>query len=426
MLALLFSGVFATVYLEERFDSGWETRWKRPDVVRKGVQLGKVRVSAGSFFGNEKIQRGLETLEGRRHYLLYSNFSQVFDTRGRDLILQYTVRLSMAIDCAGQYVKLFTTDVHPTQFSNESQYAVMFGPDICGAVRRKTHVILGYNGSVFNDMKGLGCYKDHLTHAYTLIIRANRTMEVRVDGELVDRAKLEDRFAIPYVTEVPDPKDAKPADWDDNPYIVDPNDVKPADWVDVEFIPDPDAFRPPSWDESIPWSPPMIRDPRYKGPWTPRTIPNPNYKGVWRPKTVKVSERMDPTFGTFPNLAFIGLEFYQSSSGSIFDNFLVTDDEEYANKMLKEVFLDVRDAELRSYERVTNRIVTEKEIEKDRDQKIRKMKQRQHLSDDVSESEKQKETKEERQERKRQQKKKLAEKRAAKKKMSNVDDFDSL
>ena len=426
MLALLFGAVLGKVYLEERFDAGWETRWKRPTTVRKGVQLGKVRVSAGRFFGNEKIQRGLETLEGRRHYLLYSNFSEVFDTRGKDLILQYTVRLSMNIDCAGQYVKLFTTDVHPTQFSNESEYAVMFGPDICGAVRRKTHIIVGYNGSTYSDTKGLGCYKDHLTHAYTLIIRANGTMEVRVDGETVDSAPLPDRFLIPNVTQIPDPTDVKPSDWDDNPYIVDPDDVKPDDWIDVEFIPDPDAFRPPSWDDSIPWSPPMIRDPRYKGPWVPRTIPNPNYKGVWQPRMIPVDEVADPTFGRFPNLAFLGLEFYQSASGSIFDNFLVTDDEDYANRMLKEVFLDVRDAELRSYERVTNRIVTEKEIEKDRDQKIRKMKQRQDLSDDVSESEKKKETKAEKAERRRQQNKKLAEQRAAKKKMSNVDDFDSL
>jgi calreticulin len=300
----------------------------------------------------------------------------------------------------------------------------MFGPDICGAVRKKTHVILGHRGQIYPSKKHFTCYKDHLTHAYTLIIRKNRTIEVRVDGETVATDLLSSWFNIEQVSSIPDPTSVKPRDWVDDPYIIDPDDTKPADWVDEEFIPDPDAFRPPSWDDSIPWAPPMIKDPRYKGRWTPRTIKNPRYKGPWMPKMISVPEPVeDQTFGYFPSLSFLGLEFYQSAPGTIFDNFLVTDDEEYAGSMLQEVFLNIRDAELKCYDRMTKRLAEEKNIEKGRDVRLGKVEDRDKISADVSETEKAKETKEQRAERHRKAKRKLAEKRAAQK---NFAEFDSL
>jgi calreticulin len=424
LIVLLVASARPTVYLEERFGDGWESRWKRPDFVRKGIQLGKVRVSAGNYYGDEKIQRGLETLEDRRHYLLYSNFSHVFDTRGRDLIVQFTVRLNIYLDCAGHYLKLFSSDVHPARFSNESGYSVMFGPDICGAIRRKTHIILGYNRTYFTYLRGLPCLKDHLTHGFTLIIRRNGTIEFQLDGEVIDQDLITNRFRIPKVSEIPDPSDQKPPDWDDDPYVADPDDTMPNEWVTEEFIPDPDAFRPPAWDDTIPWEAPMIRHPGYKGPWKPRTIPNTNYRGPWRPRMIRVAEPVaDPTFGQFPDLAFLGLEFFQSASGTIFNNFLVTDDEQYAKQMLKEVFLDIRDAEVRAYDRLVGKITSEKDIEKNRDRHIKKMKDIDRFGDDLSDGEKEKETPDQKAARIRGAKRQMAKKRAQQKKFA---DFDSL
>ena len=414
MLFIIISLSFSRVYFEERFDSGWEGRWKRPSHVKKGIQLGKVRVSAGDYFGDEKIQRGLETMEARRFYLLYSNFSHIFDTRDKDLILQYTLRLNLYVDCSGFYVKLFSSSADPERLSNETQYEIMFGPDICGAVRKKTHIILGKNGKYYPYMKGLSCYKDHLTHAYTLVIRKNNTVEYRIDGKVIDSGDLNMKFNVPMTNEIPDPNQNKPEDWDDDKYIVDPEDVKPDDWVDVEFIPDPDAFRPPSWDESIPWAPPMIKNPDYIGEWKPRLIENPKYSGVWNPKTIKTNEPVeDPTFGKFPDLSFIGIEFFQSSPGSIFDNFLVTDDEEYANKMLEETFYNIRDEEVRCFDRMSNKATEEKELERYRTRKERDLKDKEKLkSDSISDSDKEKETPEMKKLRKRREKKELAKKRA--------------
>jgi calreticulin len=425
MLLLLSAPSLATVYLEERFDDGWESRWRRPDSVRKGVQLGRVRVSAGAYFGDEKVQRGLETLEARRHYLLYSNFTRVFDTRGRDLVLQYTLRLDLFLDCSGQYVKVFPVGVPPSRLSNESAYAIMFGPDICGA-RRETHVILAHGGAYHRSRRRYPALKDHMTHAYTLVLRANGTFAFLFDGEPYDEGPIAERFRVPRAAAVPDPADAKPPGWDDEPFVPDPDDAKPPDWVDAQFVPDPDAFCPPAWDGAVPWQAPLVPNPAYRGPWVRRTVPNPAYSGPWQPRMLQLAEEVsDPTFGSFPGLAFIALEFFQNAPGSIFDNFLVTDDEEYARAMLKEVFLDLREAELKSYDRMVGKLQAESNVDQRRNERIQKMKAKDALDDDVSDTVKEKETPEEKKKRLREARRKQALKRAEQK-AAQFSEFDSL
>jgi calreticulin len=183
--------------------------------------------------------------------------------------------------------------------------------------------------------------------------------------------------------------------------------------VDDEYMPDPDAFGPPACDDTIPWSPPLVKNAAYKGPLARRTIANPRYRGPWQPRTVLVQDAVpDPTFGWFPALAFLGLEFFQNAPGSIFDNFLVTDDEAYAKEMLSEVFLDLREAELKSYDRMVNKITAEGSVDHTRNARIQKMKAKDALEDDVSDTVKAKETPEEKKKRIREAKRKQAIKRA--------------
>lgn len=359
----------STVYLQESFDAGWENRWKKPQHVKKGIQLGRVRVTAGDFWGDEKIQRGMETMDYKRNYLFYSNLTHRMDTRDRDLIIQYTLRLYYGLDCGGQYLKLIGGDADMGSFSNETDYYVMFGPDICGATFRRTHVIIGYQGQHYQTLNPLNCFKDHLTHAYTLKIRRNNTIEVQIDGEVVDEANLNDRFPIPPVDQIPDPEDKKPEDWDDDEWIIDPKDKKPATWVDEEYIQDPDAYKPPAWDDSIVWAPPMIRNPDYIGEWTPKLIKNPNYKGPWKPRMIDQKAENDPLFGHFPDIAYLGLEFFQNIPSSIFDNFLITDDEEYARKVLEDVFLSIREDEVKNYDERSMRLKKQHDIDNLRNDK---------------------------------------------------------
>jgi calreticulin len=355
----LFSFARGTIYFREDFDDFSLERWQRPERVRKGVQLGKVRASTGDFYGDEQKWRGMETMDSYRYYYLTSNFSKVMDTRNTDLVLQYTVRMNYHVDCSGQYIKLLDKDTDIASFSNATKYEVMFGPDICGSTLRKLHVILCYKGQEYPTLKPINCIKDHLTHSYTLIIRKNNTFQVDIDGETVDEATLAERFDIPE-DDVVAPE--KPADWDDDEYIIDVNDKKPDDWEDDEYIPDPHAVKPFDWDDSIhPWEPGLIRNPKYKGEWKQRMIKNPNYKGVWQPHV--------EIFGHFNALKYLGIEFYQNCPGSHFDNFLVSDDEHEAREILEENFLKWRVAEVQSFDTKNERAAKAEQLENIRREK---------------------------------------------------------
>lgn len=194
-------------------------------------------------------------------------------------------------------------------------------------------------------------------------------MEVWIDGDVVDRGNIFERFNVPAGKKRPDESDVKPEDWDDDEWIVDPSDKKPENWVDSEFIPDPDATKPLSWDDSIVWAPPMIRNPEYRGEWAPKIIKNPNYKGVWKQKMILEDVEKDPTFARFKSIGFIGLEFFQNVPNTIFNNFLVTDNETYAREVLDDVFLSIREKEVKSFDEQSTKRKRDRELEELRNKK---------------------------------------------------------
>ncbi len=61
------------------------------------------------------------------------------------------------------------------------------------------------------------------------------------------------------------------------------------------------------------WRAKRISNPAYKGPWVHPQIANPEYKP-------------DATLHQFESNAALGIEIWQVKAGTIFDNFLVTDD----------------------------------------------------------------------------------------------------
>lgn len=79
------------------------------------------------------------------------------------------------------------------------------------------------------------------------------------------------------------------------------------------------------------WRPKRISNPNYKGPWVHPQIPNPDYKP-------------DDTLYQFDSNAFLGIEIWQVKAGTIFDNFLVTDDLDLALERAKAIN-KVREAE---------------------------------------------------------------------------------
>lgn len=345
--------VDATVYFEERFEDGsaWEDRWVQS---KKKSDYGKLKLTAGQFYGDADKDKGIQTSENAHFYATSSRFSEPFNNEGKTLVIQFTVKHEQSIDCGGGYIKVFPSSLDQEQMDGEAEYNIMFGPDICGPGTKKVHVIFTYKGKNLLIKKDIRCKDDQFTHVYTLVVRPDNTYEVLIDTESAQKGTLEEDWDFLPPKMVNDPDAKKPEDWDDNPKIDDPEDAKPEDWDQPEYIPDPDADKPEDWDDDTDgeWEPPMIPNPEYKGEWKPKQIDNPNYKGEWvHPQIPNPEYSEDPFLYRYTEMEYIGVDVWQVKSGTIFDNFLVTDDEEYAKQMAKDTWGATKDPEKKMKEK---------------------------------------------------------------------------
>jgi len=276
----------------------------------------------------------LKTLEDARFYTLSSQFNE-FSNKGKTLVLQFSLKQDQRIDCGGGYVKLHPAGMDQKNYDGDSVYNIMFGPDICGSNRR-THVILtnkGKNHLISNDVN---VETDIYTHVYTLVLKADNTFQVLIDNKEVRSGNIEDEWTILEPKKINDPQISKPSDWVDETQIDDPSDVKPEgyDLIQPEIV-DPEANKPADWDEELDgeWEAPKVPNPDYKGPWRAKRIDNPAYKGPWvHPQIDNPAYKPDANLYAFDSHKYIGIEIWQVKSGSIFGNFLVTDDVDLASK----------------------------------------------------------------------------------------------
>ncbi|TSK53725.1 Calreticulin [Bagarius yarrelli] len=331
--------VDATVYFKEQFldGDGYKSRWLES---KHKSDYGQWKVTAGKFYGDAELDKGLQTSQDARFYALSGRF-EPFSNEGKTIVIQFTVKHEQKIDCGGGYVKIFPADLDQADMHGESQYYIMFGPDICGYSTKKVHVIFNYKGQNHLIKKDIRCKDDEFTNLYTLILRPDQTYEVKINNEKVESGSLEEDWDFLPPKKIKDPQAKKPEDWDDRAKIDDPEDTKPEDWDKPENIPDPDAKKPDDWDEDMDgeWEPPMIPNPEYKGEWKPKQIDNPNYKGTWEhPEIDNPEYTPDNTIYKFDNIGVIGLDLWQVKSGTIFDNFLITDDVKEAEDFGKETW----------------------------------------------------------------------------------------
>ncbi|KAK1790841.1 hypothetical protein P4O66_014688 [Electrophorus voltai] len=336
-VVLLTCFVEATVYFKEQFLDGdaWKSRWVNSE---HKSDYGQLKLTSGNFYGDAETDKGLQTSQDARFYATSARF-EPFSNEGKSLVIQFTVKHEQKIDCGGGYIKLFPADLDQTNMHGDSQYYIMFGPDICGYSTKKVHVIFNYKGKNHLIKKDIKCKDDELTHLYTLILNPDQTYEVKIDNEKVESGSLEEDWDLLPPKKIKDPEAKKPEDWDDRAKIADETDTKPEDWDKPENIPDPDAKKPEDWDEDMDgeWEPPMIPNPEYKGEWKPKQIDNPNYKGVWvHPEIDNPEYSADTQIYKYDNIGVLGLDLWQVKSGTIFDNFLITDDvktaEEFGNE----------------------------------------------------------------------------------------------
>ncbi|TPP66550.1 Calreticulin [Fasciola gigantica] len=343
---LLVAIVRCEVYLEEKFSSKDDINEWVQSKHHKDSQ-GEWEISAGKDPVNDK-DFGLQTKTDFRYYGIAKKLDRPFSTEGKTFVLQFTVKYDQSVSCGGAYIKLFGSDLDPTDIHGESPYKLMFGPDICGYSTKKIHVVIPYNGKNHLYKEEVSCPDDLLTHLFTLIINPDNTYKLLVDNEQKKSGSLEDHWDLLPPKKIADPSVSKPSDWVDEPEMDDPNDKKPDDWVEVKTIPDPQAKKPEDWDDEMDgeWEPPKIDNPDYKGDWKPKKIPNPKYKGEWKAPEIDNPEYApDDKLYLLKDVAYVGFDLWQVSSGSLFDNILLTDDPEYARSQGEEFWKSRYEAE---------------------------------------------------------------------------------
>jgi calnexin len=319
-----------------------------------------------------------------RHYAVSHKFSPnalKVTSEDNELVIQYEVKFEKNLECGGAYIKLLenTESLDPATINNDSPYIIMFGPDLCGATN-KVHFIFRHQNPKNGEweekhLKDTPRVKnDQLSHVYTLIVRKDQTFEILIDQVSAKSGSLLLDFAPPVnpPKEIDDPSDIKPADWVDDEFIPDPtatkpddwdesqpeeiideSDVKPDDWFDnePELVKDPESVKPIDWDDEEDglWEGPMIRNPKcaagncgkweprtiknpwYKGKWVSPKITNPEYKGEWHPSKIPNPNYFeDSTPNQFPEIGAIAIEIWTMQGNVLFDNFLISFDEEVA------------------------------------------------------------------------------------------------
>jgi len=320
----------AEVYFQEEFDAGWEDRW----VVskHKGASAGEFSTSAGTYYADPN-DKGLKTTEDARFYQISAEMKG-FSNKGKDLVVQYSVKHEQNIDCGGGYVKLLPAGLDQSDFNGDSAYNIMFGPDICGTTKR-VHLIFTHKGKNHLLKAEPRAESDALTHLYTLIVKPDNSYQILVDNKDVKSGSIAADYDILPAKKIKDPQSSKPADWVDEKRIDDPTATKPEGWDDIPAqIVDKDATKPDDWDDELDgtWEAPLIENPDYKGPWKAPKIDNPDYKGEWvHPLIDNPDYYHDDTLYAFDSNKYFGIEIWQVKAGTIFDHFLVTDEVSHAN-----------------------------------------------------------------------------------------------
>lgn len=339
---------------------------------------------------------GLIIPKKARKYGISSSFSGLEDMQGKDLVVQYEVKLEEDLSCGGAYVKLPLPGFDQKKFNGDTPYSVMFGPDKCGATQ-KVHVIFQSQDPSgkrhehhLNNAPGLASSSDKRTHLYTLAVNSSGEFAVYVDmEEKVNGTLMEDLDPpVQPSEEIDDPEDKKPKDWVDSKKIPDPDAKKPDDWdesaprmiddldavkpegwLDDEptEIEDPEASKPEEWDDEedgtweapkIPnpkcekigcgeWKRPKKANPDFKGKWKAPLIDNPDYIGEWKPKKIPNPDfyKVDK-YGVL-GIGGIGLELWTMDQGVVFDNMFIGSKLDDAMAYAEKTFTVKKDLELK-------------------------------------------------------------------------------
>jgi calreticulin len=322
-------------FLEEFKDDSWRDRWVDSEWKKDAGSQGSFALNAGKYHNDPSVDQGLKTQDDARHFTTSATF-EPFSNEGKTLVIQYQMKHEQDIECGGGYIKIGAQPDDQKKFGDPTPYYIMFGPDQCGYSAKRTHLIFSYKGKNLLRKTDLPWESDKLSHLFRLVLNADNTYEVFIDGESKGKGNLKEDWDFLPPKKVNDPNEKKPDDWVDEKKIDDPEDKKPDDWVEEKRIVDKDAKKPDDWDdeEDGEWEPPMIDNPDFKGEWKARRIDNPAYKGEWvHPQIDNPDYKDDNELYKYDNIGFVGIDLWQVKGGTIFDNFIITDDVKEADEL---------------------------------------------------------------------------------------------
>lgn len=334
MLFFFACALLANAYVfEDNFDvDPMENGWVQSD-WKKGEGAGKFGWTSGDWAGDAE-DKGLKTMQDAKFYAISKEMPE-FDNDGKTLVFQFSVKHEQKMDCGGAYMKLMGPGVDQANFQGSSDYQIMFGPDICGYSTKRVHAIFNHKGTNLLTTKETACETDEYSHIYTLEVEPTDDYRILIDGNEKSSGSMYDHWEFEKPKKIKDPEVSKPSDWVDTKQMEDPEDVKPEDYDQPQTIVDPEAEEPEDWDaeDDGEWEAPMIPNPDYKGPWRAKMVDNPDYKGEWEHPMVDNPEYVQESEAHKRGvLQYVGLEVWQVKAGTIFDNVMVTDDKDLAEK----------------------------------------------------------------------------------------------
>jgi len=391
----------------EQFTDDWTSRWSPSEATKKTPvggetmsYVGKWEVKEPTVFPGLVGDKALVATSKAAHHAISASLDEPIDLAASPVVVQYEVKLQNGLECGGAYMKLLSesdSGIQAEEFSDKTEYSIMFGPDKCGATN-KVHLILRHKNPKTGEVE-----EKHLkappqprisktTTLYTLHLEpSDQSYEIFINEVSAKKGLLAEDFSPAFVpeAEIEDPEDVKPADWVDAAKITDSEATKPDDWDETApleipdedavmpdgwleneptTIPDPDAEKPEEWDDEEdgdwvaptvpnpkceeapgcgPWVRPSKANPDYKGKWYAPLIDNPLFKGVWKARKIA-----NPAYYEDKNhlagvekIAAVGFEIWSMQSDITFDNIYVGKSLDEAKAFAKATFSDKKPIE---------------------------------------------------------------------------------
>lgn len=283
-------------------DGIWHPQWiSSGSTTTSGKSYSKLwKITEETSLKGRKNDQGLFIQGENSHYAISAASEQPFTFKhDRPIVVQYEVKKERPQECSGAYAKLIADSKYfdPHYFNDMTPFAILFGPDYCGSkneillqlTQRNSQTGRHETWKLRNQLRS--SVDTVLSTLYTLIIHQDETFNILVNNVSVFEGSLQNDFDL---------------------ISSDGTENMPEWWDDREYIRDPTAMPALGEDEAT-WDAPFIKNANYHGPWT-------GHGGD--PPTSSL------TRGQLLPIAGVGFEIWSVEAGIIFDNIIVTQDDQ--------------------------------------------------------------------------------------------------